>query len=715
MCRLNFPLCGVFLILLFVASRVNASYWVGVSKADITGSAAGSGMMCYADSSQISAGINDRQWARAFIVSQADTGNRLAIVVLDAGAVFASVYQAVLSRLNHRFGTLYNRHNIILSATHTHSAAAGQSHHFLYNMPYGIFDDRAFEKMVSGIVQAINSAHEDLAPSKVLMKTGLLGNASRNRSLPAYENNVDADKRHSIDRFIQQLQFIRKGRPIGAITWFATHAVSFPSSNQLLSSDNKGYASWAFERYAKYNWGVDSFVAAFPQTNAGDMTPNLNLDGTGPGKTADENAREIGKRQFIKALKLFTSKGRDIFGDIVSVQNWVDFSSYEVLPEYSGLNQSVKTCHPTMGYGFAAGTEDGRSSFLVRLLLGAYEGRHTERWWVRQVTNFLTSPSEEDRKCQKPKPVLLSLGREKKYHFLNDWLPSGNMHREVINQPWVPEVVPLMLARLGNFQIAALPVEPTVMAGRRLRNQLAKLSGIPPKYIVIAGYSNDYASYLTTSEEFSKQHYEGASTLYGPWEHSAMMQAFSSLSLQLNGEEPLPGNDVAPLDLSYLYEGVHVEDFLEKEDLPYGMIVTDAPGNISSGETVQLQYISSHPRSGMDLDSFFYIQREDSRSGHWETIATDDDWTTLFSWESGVATVKWTPDRYDKEGVYRIVLQGEYFTLSWDGRRSKKRYQSTSAEFHYSRHCHDQNDHLHLGYSVYIDAVSGEKESCTND
>ncbi len=684
--RFTFSSGSLFLILLFLATWVNASYWVGVSKADITGSAVGSGMMGYADSSQISAGINDRQWARAFIVSQGRESHRLAIVVIDAGAVFASVYQAVLTRLEQEFGSLYNRHNVILSATHTHSAAAGQSHHFLYNMPYGVFDDRAFEKMVSGIIQAIRMAHEDLAPSEIRMKTGLLDNASRNRSLSAYENNVDASRRGSIDRFVQQLRFARGGRPLGAITWFATHAVSYPRSNLLLSSDNKGYASWAFERYAKYNWGVDSFIAAFPQTNAGDMTPNLNLDGTGPGKTPEENVREIGQRQFKKALELFNARGNRVYGPIESVHNWVDFSNYEVRQEYSGQQKQVTTCNPAMGYSFAAGTEDGRPPYFVRLLLGAYEGRKNEQWWIRMVTDFLTSPSEQELICQKPKPVMLSLGSRKNFHYFNDVFPSGNMHREVINQPWVPEVLPLMLARLGNFQIAALPVEPTVMAGRRLRKRLSKLSGIPDRHIVIAGYSNDYASYLTTAEEFYKQHYEGASTLFGPWELSAMIQAFSSLSRQLSKEEQPPSDEAMPLDLSYLYDGVRMDNIPEKEHSQYGSIITDSQDNIHSGQSVKLQYIASHPRSGMDLDSFFYVQRKNDCTGSWDTVATDGDWTTRFQWQAGVATVEWTPDMYDKEGLYRIVIRGEYYTVIPRGRLLKKHYESISGEFYYSAH-----------------------------
>ncbi len=565
--------------------------------------------------------------------------------------------------------------------------------------------------MVSGIVSAIEKAHEDLAPSEVWMKTGLLGNASRNRSLPAYENNIDANKRNSIDRHIQQLRFVRNGKPLGAITWFATHAVSLPSSNHLLSSDNKGYASWAFERYAKYTWGVDSFVAAFPQSNAGDMTPNLNLDGTGPGKTPDENAREIGRRQFHKALKLFTSVGKRVYGDIVSAQKWVDFSNYEVSPEYTGMKDSVRTCPPAMGYGFAAGTEDGRPPFLMRMLLGAYEGRNSERWLVRVVNKFLTAPSADDLDCQKPKPVMLSLGREKNYHYLNDWLPSGNMHREVINQPWVPAVLPLLLARIGNFQIAALPVEPTVMAGRRLRTKLAQLSGIFPRYIVIAGYSNDYASYLTTAEEFDKQHYEGASTLYGRWELSAMLQIFSRLSGQLEGSEPPPDEEISPVDLSYLYDDVHVPDIVERDNLPFGRILEDVPEEIHSGQTAKVRFYASHPRSGMGLDSFVYVQMRNQWTGIWKTVATDDDWTTQFRWSYSKATVEWTPDIYDLPGTYRILLRGTYNSSCKNKDCVKKYYESISREFTYSFDC---DNHFQLQSINYSSSGSRLNHSCFN-
>ena len=35
--------------------------------------------------------------------------------------------------------------------------------------------------------------------------------------------------------------------------------------------------------------------------------------------------------------------------------------------------------------------------------------------------------------------------------------------------------------------------------------------------LVVAGLSNAYAGYVTTAEEYDKQHYEGGSTHFGRW------------------------------------------------------------------------------------------------------------------------------------------------------------------------------------------------------
>jgi neutral ceramidase len=61
------------------------------------------------------------------------------------------------------------------------------------------------------------------------------------------------------------------------------------------------------------------------------------------------------------------------------------------------------------------------------------------------------------------------------------------------------------------------------MAGRRLRAAVKQVlvegnvvGADQEVYVTIAGLANNYASYVTTFEEYQAQRYEAASTIYGP-------------------------------------------------------------------------------------------------------------------------------------------------------------------------------------------------------
>lgn len=55
-------------------------------------------------------------------------------------------------------------------------------------------------------------------------------------------------------------------------------------------------------------------------------------------------------------------------------------------------------------------------------------------------------------------------------------------------------------------------------------------SGSPVSQVVISGYANAYSQYITTPEEYATQHYEGASTLFGPHTLEAYIQEFCRLA-----------------------------------------------------------------------------------------------------------------------------------------------------------------------------------------
>lgn len=126
---------------------------------------------------------------------------------------------------------------------------------------------------------------------------------------------------------------------------------------------------------------------------------------------------------------------------------------------------------------------------------------------TRSAFGIVSSVSQDD--CQVEKPVLLPRGY---------W-------------GWVNKEQPVQLMRIGNLALIGIPAEPTTMVGRRLReavgNELAT-SGVDT--LVVAGLANNYSGYLTTKEEYAQQHYEGASTEFGPYQANAYLQEYVTLA-----------------------------------------------------------------------------------------------------------------------------------------------------------------------------------------
>lgn len=91
------------------------------------------------------------------------------------------------------------------------------------------------------------------------------------------------------------------------------------------------------------------------------------------------------------------------------------------------------------------------------------------------------------------------------------------------------------ILRVGNLYIVAIPGELTTMSGRRMRNAVTEAikenqpGGADP-HVVIAGLSNVYTHYIATYEEYQKQRYEAASTLYGPHTLEAYLQQYKLLA-----------------------------------------------------------------------------------------------------------------------------------------------------------------------------------------
>ena len=118
----------------------------------------------------------------------------------------------------------------------------------------------------------------------IMINTGLLFGANINRSPTSYLENPLSERmlyesEGDTDKTMLLLKFQAKDTKadIGLLNWFAVHGTSMNNTNLLVSSDNKGYASYLAEKHFNGNStlpGRGDFVAAFASTNLGDVSPN---------------------------------------------------------------------------------------------------------------------------------------------------------------------------------------------------------------------------------------------------------------------------------------------------------------------------------------------------------------------------------------------------------------------------------------------------------
>ncbi|WP_214480180.1 neutral/alkaline non-lysosomal ceramidase N-terminal domain-containing protein [Bacillus sp. SM2101] len=660
-------------------------YYVGAGMYDITGPAAEVVMMGYADSAQKTEGLHFRLRSRAFIMKEKDTNNNVVFVSADVGQIFHSVTQGVINKLEQNgYGHLYNYSNVILSATHSHSGPGGYSHEGLYNVSTFGFHEENYQAIVDGIYESIIRAHYNLEPGYVEITEGYLDGTSANRSIEAYNNNPESERskfQDSVDKTVTHLNFRnQQGELLGIINWFAVHPVSMSQENHLISGDNKGYASYLYEQEMETDYNANkTFVAAFAQSNEGDVTPNIFGDGKGYGDDDFDSTKRSGEIQFEKAKALSNLAETRLTGQISSRHEFVDFSNLVVDPQYTD-GEERRTYPSTMGYSFAAGTEDGRTNLPVFV-----EGMTQPEYSVDGYDNLVTY-------AQGLLTLVPQIGEMSGVLYPELWeqhypKPILFAPSEVSPDPWTPQIIPLQMVQIGQLSILAVPAEFTSMAGRRLKESVnehmaPQFNG--ENYVVIAGLSNSYSSYVTTPEEYDIQHYEGASTQFGKWTLSGYLQEFDKLSNAIiNNEAIAPGP--LPKDLSN--EQVYFDIGIIFDAPPifknFGDVKEDVQSSYQKGNIVSVSFWSGHPNNNFRTQST-YLEVQKLENGEWITVANDGDWETKFRWirESTIlgtssSLIEWEIPYDADAGDYRIVHYGAYQTITG----KVYEYEGTSSEF----------------------------------
>lgn len=644
-------LSGIFCFFLFVyaalaVAQLPQNYMVGRGIADVTGPAVGMQLWGFGRPDQIGEGIHIRQRSRAFVIVQADDpAQRLVYVSADLGSIDHHIALDVVDRLQQRYGAAtYNLDNVIITATHTHSGTGGYwQSRTATGLDGGLYHEH-YDAIVAGITASVVKAHNDLQPGNIFIGTGEVLDAGVNRSVVAYlENPAQERARYSADTNTSMtvLKFVDDTGEIGILNWYALHPTAMNFYNHLISGDHKGFAALQMERERGTTYASDDdFVAAFAQSDPGDVTPNTNLDNTGPGATDVETTRIMGERQLRVAQQLFTDASEVLAGPIETRRIYIDFSDYRVSDRFTGEGEQ-RTCPSAYGYSFAGGsTEDGGGHFLFT------EGMTEQSIWLDWLIRLVTGVpkwTEAVQTCQQPKPILFETGTG---------VP-----------PLQSQIHSVTVARIGQLVILALPAEVTTMAGRRLRDSVMTELGDWARYIVLAGYANGYGGYVTTPEEYQLQQYEGGHTLHGRWSLPAYQQVASQLAAALESGSTITNNVVyddwrgksvgLPLpvgDAATLPEGMHYGDPLPLAKTQY-----------QRGESVLIEFWSANPTAHFTTGNNF-LQVERRTPSGWQVVADDGDWSTRVRWrrddDAYIAQLSWAAPAEAPAGDYRIIHYG---------------------------------------------------------
>ncbi|KAE9359058.1 Neutral ceramidase [Phytophthora fragariae] len=584
----------IFLLSVVFAQHA-APYNIGIGKSDITGPAAEVIMMGFASTDESAAGILSRLYARAFLIEDPNTSKRIMFVHCDLHSVMQLVHQEVLAQLATKYNGVYTEQNVVLHATHTHAGPGGTAGYFLYDVSILGYISDNFDKIVSGILDAIDKAHNSVASGTIRWNKGEVTKGGKNRSPDAYLANPASERAKyssNIDTTMRALQFFSSsGKLRGVLAFYPVHANSLSGDNLLISGDNKGYAEFLLEDE------LDDVVVGIGIANAGDVSPNLveNSDGTfsGEGNTTIESAEIMGKREYDTLSVLINSTSELIEGSAIAKLSYVDMTNVTL----DGVQASDddpyadRTCPGIVGQNFAAGTEDGRG-------LGWFsEGDLKANPFFKALGAALTTKTPQwVQSCQNSVKVpLLATGLAKPI-------------------PWTPNILPVQIVKIGQFAIAVTSFEVTTMAGRRIRSTVKEaLSNAGVTEVELAAISNAYVQYMTTKEEYLVQDYEGASTLFGP---NAVQQELSRVAASI--VDPSVALDVGPTPLQ-----------IDRDSLvtfQTGVVVDTAPSG-------------AHPKNALTLvTSFCDVEKLDSDGTAFHTVMTDAHWDLRYHWKRyGVA------------------------------------------------------------------------------
>ena len=625
----------VLLGALLAAAPAHASgLRAGAGRADIT-PRTGYFMFGWVRSDARAHGQLTRLFARTIVLERG--GHKVALVSADMGAIPNGLVVDAARRVADRG---FSDRNVIVSASHTHSAPTGYFNYPAFNTVAptdttpGQFsvgkpaNEKLYSFLSRQIAASIRRADRDVGPARAGWGTARLAGLTQNRSLEAHladhgiilpfgAGEVSMDPQgyvHTIDPNVSVLRVdkVEGGRrvPIGMWSTFADHGTVVKPTFDYYNADHHAAAARIAEERIRRIAGVPAgqeVVNSYGNSDEGDITAGI--EHSGPA-----GAYEVGRLEALSMVRAWRAAAQGL----------------DATPKLSLRWTRACFC----GRATAAGPVDSTAVVGLPFLTGSEENRGPLYDETGIPFEGYRSPVATERQGNKIQTI-----RD----------PNGTF----------PDAVPLSALRVGPEVIVTIPGEMSEGMGRRLRDAVLRAAaGSGIRGVVVSGLANDFIQYLTTPEEYGRQHYEGGSTLFGPASGVFIQERLAELVRRMTAGRPAPRADA--------FDPVNgVED----DRGPYGRgarrgAVRSQPRDVSRFGRPRFRWIGGGRGLDRPLDrAFVSIQR---RAGDdWRHV--DDDLGLDILWKvdrEGRYAALWEVPRNVPLGRYRFVVTANRYRLA---------------------------------------------------
>ena len=491
------------------------SFRAGVGKVDIT-PPAGFPTGGHGPSGAMARGAWTRLYARAFVFAD-ERGNVAVFVSCDLFAIPGGLTAQVARDVGvewKKSGITIPDEAITLAATHTHQSPGNFLTAAAYNeaaSKHPGFSQDLFDFLRRQIVAAIREAivdARDHGQAELHLVTGKTEYLQLNRSPRTFMLNAnalaamdalhekippedckpehetgearndfelwDCPRRRAADPTITVLQITRKNELVGGMVFYAGHPTVLHPPAPVYSSDFTGVAMSELERRLSSS---PQFVVGFFNGAEGDVVVRRGV----------RDVREVVQVGNVFADRveplLKAKRGTYRLTPTITTRGWELDTTSKDDRECGGFSFAEK---PRMGAPALGGAEDDRTVFHG---LGYRKGR-------------------------------LGIARNgqggKLGAFDSDLIPGLRLTDIVAPPRKFPKVLPVRYVKIGNFVLATVPAEFSMMAGRKVAEGLRENDR--GDHVVVVGLANEYTGYVATAHEYAAQDYMAASTLWGPGE-----------------------------------------------------------------------------------------------------------------------------------------------------------------------------------------------------